>query len=465
MERTRLKAAYVLTPAFFLLCTLAFANVDRDAAAVFAVLFPASAAFLLLGVWNKHLTFTLFAMLFVVANGIGPAFFFLQRELYAYSGWGAVGDFEFYAANFFPVALAAFKVMTMIALVCLLTSAVAYRTTLPYVLGGAQLSGARTRIGRRASTPRTSLALLGFIVFIAVPLSLFMFSKGIGLVGVENATRLPFRLGGILYYVRYFLIPILIFHLYSKSSRPVYLVPAVLGYAAVAGICSVSRSLLMLSAIAVPVFAFLDRKYLRLVISALLILSMFSIVTAARDFAYSFQALDLNMLVRVSGVPTLTTVATIASRLGGAQENVLAYQYNFQNPLQGVMNFFLARPVLENYALELYGFELPEGMAFGVGFPVIPSLVMLAGRSFPLTVIAGAIVGALLVMCEKLVRMYLSLRVPYLALLGYPLAFLLASSLFAANFRALYFFVIVSAIGLIGFRLVNPAPRGLTQAK
>jgi hypothetical protein len=211
--------------------------------------------------------------------------------------------------------------------------------------------------------------------------------------------------------------------------------------------------------VSVPVYAFLDRKYARLLISIGVMLTLYAVVTAARAFVYSFESLNAYALLMGSQFPTLETVGAIASRLGGAQDNVLAYQYVFPNRGHGIINFFLGRPIIENYALELYGFNLPEGMAFGVGFTLFPALLMLTGGDWILIVFIGTIVGLVLVVFEKLVRGYLSLGVPQFTLSAYPLAFLLVFTLFGANFRPLFFFLTVSILAIAAYHLIESARR------
>lgn len=449
------KLTHLLIVAAYLLAILLFASSDPDAAVLFATLAPAAAVFLVVARKQRHLALGLFAIFFFITNGLSPAFFFLQRDIYAYSGWGAVGDFDFNVAAYLRIAVIPFEIMAAITVVCALTTKAALSIAPVPRPSHGPLRVPQVFRSMSTQSRSASLLLALFVVVVAIPLSLFMLSKGIGIVGVENRTRLPFRLSGILYYTRYFLVPLVLFYLYARSTRPMFLTPVVLTYAAVAGLTSVSRSLLILSAISLPAYAFLDRKYLRLTISVATILMLYAIVTAARVFVYTFEAPDFSALLTASQMPMLETIGGITSRLGGAQDTVLAFQHGFSNPIAGVVNFFMGRPLMENYALELYGFNLPEGMAFGIGLTLFPSLVMIVGQSQLVLLLVGAAIGFVLVLFEKLVRAYLTAGPTPFVLTAYPLAFLLVFSLFGANFKALYFFLVVAILAIVGYRVLG----------
>src|SRR5258708_6258898 len=75
---------------------LVYLTVTDWQASVLWVLTPLLAFLLLRESYRRGLVATTaFCALFLIAHGLGPSLFFLNRDVYAFQGWGAVGNFSF----------------------------------------------------------------------------------------------------------------------------------------------------------------------------------------------------------------------------------------------------------------------------------------------------------------------------------------------------------------------------------
>src|SRR6185295_1679206 len=177
----------VVSIAAWVILLVYFALNDTDALLLSLVLTPVIGTLLALAFRARHVVLSIFMTLALFSHAIAPPFFFMKRQFYTYGGsFGAVKDFRFGVFEFFAIY---WWVLIFLVVTCLAT--IAMGRWLPHAAAVHEPEG--LDLASRVS-PRTrrqaSYALMAFVLLFAIPLSLFMYSKRIGITGVEP-TVLP----------------------------------------------------------------------------------------------------------------------------------------------------------------------------------------------------------------------------------------------------------------------------------
>ncbi len=421
--------AFQSTIAIVWLALIAYCSFRDREATQLAICLPPLFAIPLYVAWRLgSVVLTLFTGFSFVSYGIAPSFFFINRRNYSYSGdFGAVRAFGFGFGEFLRMdaRVAGFLFM---------------------LLGFASIGIA---LNRRAIAPRATqqsdgparralydYAIVVFILAIAIPQSLLMYHLRVGITGIVPP-QLPFRLTGLLYYSRLLIYPLALFVAYSRCSRSPVTDAVILGYGFVAALASTSRSTLLVSTAGVVVDSLLNRRRLRFIIAAAIVLASFLITSRSRDLVYSehlpFGAY-VNQALHDRNGPAMgpgEVVGAIALRLWGPQDVVLASQYDIANRLVAVCSWFLDRPVIHLDA-ELYGVSF-EGTGFGVGIGLIPWMIILSRRSYAILLLLAAIIAVMIVFADRAVRSLLSARGKTISALADPLAFVFVFVLYSAS--------------------------------
>jgi hypothetical protein len=411
-----------------------FATQD-DQAAVLWMITPALAFIVLRASYKRGLiATTAFCTFFFIAHGLGPSFFFLEREMYAVSGWGAVGNFAFTLDELAPQYAYVFALMFIIVGVVILLQLLT--RVQPRVT-----QSASSLFPKIKNTRRWNLAALG-IVGAGTLLSAFMFEQRIGMTGIEPPA-LPFHLSGLLFYFRVAVIPAVLFVCYRYSGRSFAIASLILFYAATAGLASVSRSTLVLSAAPVLFFALADKQYVRLALSTGFIVIVYQIISFSRDLVYfgevstfALHVLNADLLRSISADALPVFVADVARRLYGTQDIVLAFQHDGGDRLPALINLLLARPVVDDVAREIYGLDL-YGTSFGLGMGLFAWLIIAAKGDWMAGMLFAAVIAFLLFLCEWLVRKW-ERSDRALSVLGLPLGVALAFMLYSAHMGLFY---------------------------
>jgi hypothetical protein len=310
--------------------------------------------------------------------------------------------------------------------------------------------------------------IVAIVVLVGI-LNDWMYSHGIAITGLEHSQQeLPFHLAGILYYATKFLVPMLLFVVYMRTSRSAVLATIILLFAIWAGVSQLSRTTYVLTSSPVLLFAFLDRRHARLVAASVFFLISFSWVQSARGvvyyvsdgIAYGDVSVSLPKVVWEAAVGTgIESVSgglyTLLSRPGGAQDVVLASQYDTAGMGGSVSEFqrlFLLRSKrsADEIQYALYGFVPPSGFSAGSGGFSARMLLISGGNWF---VLAGLSVwvAILLTVGELLAQRYIaatgSLEIGYLVGGAYSVL------LYACGLvHWLYGFILFAAIGLLVLR-------------
>ena len=265
-----------------------------------------------------------------------------------------------------------------------------------------------------------SISIL-FLLVISLPVKLWMFKMGIGLVGTPPP-QLPYRLSGILFYSFNYLVPIVLGGLYIKTKRNSLLLALIVSiYAVLVGIASVSKSVIFLPLAPIIAFAWLDRRWVILTTTSLLTGIGVQAVVIARSIVHIVDGNAMSAFTELGVLGTLQTafakvswspelllvIVDIGNRFEGFQSMFLASQFN-SDAVGGAWNIFFIVVTFGKWGgvdhdaihLEYLGYTIPEGL-YGVG-ATITSWMMLAANNNIIVLLSFATHAALtLVILER----------------------------------------------------------------
>lgn len=298
-----------------------------------------------------------FAIASLVSGWLTPLGFFLQRDNYEYSGFGAVKDFDFSAFRFIgyyvPVIIAYYLIL-LVAATPILRNPARYRI----VESGSDAFGRLASFMKPQGSRRNSgLMRLLFVTLVAVFASTnwWMYNNGIGLTGI-NPPQLPFHLSGILYYTSRFVFPVILTYLFTRFRPSIADLYLVIAYACFASLTSVSKTVLVLLFLPIFVIAFVEKRYVLSAIAGLILGVMYPVVELARNVVYLVQEgastrnlefslpdviLSSASQYRFNGL--LAGPLALVARVGGGQDVALAAQYSndFEGPLRAFLRLYV----------------------------------------------------------------------------------------------------------------------------
>ena len=369
---------------------------------------------------SNYLMLFLFVLISTATNAVTPAHFFFNKNDYATWGWNSVNRFEFVIGDYLYINNLLWFFLIIVVLASLLINktilmiptckSILYKVNSEtkseskISLSTSKLPVSIT-IGNNKANKNLTLygsALFIFIIILSI-LNSWMFGRGMSITGLTAAQELlPFKLNGILYYFTRFIVPVIIYYLYSHSSKSLKLTTLIVLYAAFAGLSQLSRTTFILILFTAIYFPLKEQKYYSLSVIGILSLFLLSVITQARNFVYlvvggvatkgyesGLISLMGNVLSKLEDFDLNAVFFSMLNRVGGAQDIVLGFQYDTDAMGGYWANFsriFLFNSELNESAHQaLYGFIPPYGFATGSG-----------GFSSQVLQIAG---GNLLVLC------------------------------------------------------------------
>lgn len=350
---------------------------------------------------SRNLVLQAFAVFGFIGHAIGAPYFWMTRATASYSGFGAVKNFEFSLPELFRIYGWVASLYILIILFTLHLDRI-------NIGGVKKIEPATSSKQVPPSHDKRSPWLLSLLIlFVAVPMNFYMIRNRIGITGIVSEER-AFRIVGLLYYSRLFFLPMVLTALYPRTSKGWEVSLLIAGYAVFAGFSSASRTVLLLSLMPLLLDIFLNKKRIRLIILGLFSAVAFVAVSVSRDYTYTTHSLSYSDMISttlslVSGsnnVTPMTLVGGIANRLYGAQDMILAYQFEPENPFASFVDYFVAGgradSVVPNLTYDFYGLIFDEGAGFGVGIGTLAYLLILGRASIALLVLGAMVTAALL---------------------------------------------------------------------
>ena len=355
-------------------------------------------------------------------------FFYLYRDNFA---WGRVKPFHFTAWEAFPMLAK----VSLFLFALLLSFKWLYSVTL---FGGASrkfknsnhlVVAAKDRLNKHPmldvkNNRNTWLFTLLIILLIAIltPLSLWSYSQGIGLTGVEPP-RLPYRLSGILFYLTKYITPALLGYFYLKTKRGWLLMLLILAYAWVLGLSSVSRAAILFVMFPVITLAWLDKRKLMFSVAFFTTIVGVSFAEGVRAYVHIVTAgksgadTSLSLFTLITNIVTNPDskiwsfdffpllVSQILSRIEGFGNLVMA-QYYDPNAVIGAWGFILrmigvggADFDTDKHMMQWQGNVLPEG--FYNGGALLSNAVIVGNAGLWWVVLSAMVTAVFLIILEK----------------------------------------------------------------
>lgn len=451
----------VLLPSLFFFSYLI--SVDQQSAFMFSGLFLVFGYLIYLSIKTKNNVLTATIALGAIAHVIGAPLFILNKEDYSYSGWNAIKDFDFSTSFFLQIYTYVFSAIILLILFTWVIERVFRRSRLKRGIPTTELA---TQIKTEYVKPQNiTLWTIVFValLILAIILAVVMYVYNIAILGIESE-RLPFKLVGILFYLRGYGLPILLFIIFRKTSQSKLLNLMYIVVALFVGALSASRGVTFIYLFPVLVGLLITKITVsRIILVVSLILLGYFTTSITRDVVYSTSNLsifDLPSLLLSSRssfqsdeglfLSLLSIIGTISNRLYGAQDSVLAYQHILVEPWNSFVNFMITGSLVPNLAEDLYGLVFLPGMGYGVGLGLIGLLVMIGKADFILLIFAVFFFSILMVIANRVLRrLFINPNTGKFYQLYYLILFITAFNFLQATLPYLY--TIICVTWILGF--------------
>lgn len=339
---------------------------------------------------TKNVVYIMFSIFLFISHGIGPTFFYLDR-MYAESvGFGAVGNFDFSYDRLFS----AYSYVVVFQLFLWLF-VYGFKKSYHYNFIPEFIILQSNKIHSNTSLTWSIYPLLLLSVLFTV-ISVWMYNLHIGMMGLHQ-TELPYHLTGILYYSRRFFFPILLLWVFYKTKSKSMATIVLLVYALLAGILSTSKSAALIVLIPIILYNYVtgNKKlsYIGIIASVLI----YAVVGTVRNVIYQYDAeIDLTDLMTGSydffnyrNGFFVFIINNITGRLYGLQSTVLTDQYTHLS-FHDLVSFYTSSKMSEiipDIPKTLFGIDLPEDKAYGVGFGISGTMQLLSCHNYLYTIL------------------------------------------------------------------------------
>lgn len=428
---------------------------------------------------KQYFILPLFFSLSFAANAVSPAFFFMDRDTYSYSGFSAVKGFNFDIYEFLIIYGNLFVLLALILLLTIYFYSLLIKRN--HRLRSLKINSDYANdskcsialfeqtVGLSVNRRFYNLTIVFFVICILTPLNILMYVNGLGISTVEPE-ELPFKIIGILFYFRGYIAPAILGYLYFKSSRKSSITTLIILYAVLVGVLSLSKSSVILTCLPVIAFAYIDKKLVRLAITILCVMFLYSFIAWSRQFVFitevgsiemiSFIFHNLSFDVFADSGSLISTIGQLSARLYGAQCMVLVYQHNLSDQMMEIASFFhgSSESMSDIVFYDLFGLEPAPGVVIGVGIGYLAAMLLLANKSILILSFLALITAAYLATAECIVSKYIRSENSIIRAIGYALGFFMVFYLYDTYLEKFYFLVAVSIGGLWLIKLSGIEP-------
>lgn len=362
-------------------------NEDIQATSLYIILYISFAFFLFFAIKSKNNLLIFSILLAAISNVIGAPIIILNKDSYQYSGWNAVKSFDFSYIYFAKIYIIEYlNILLLVIFTILFTKKLNNSSFIKRIIPDAKIS---IELNQSTKSTRIWDISMFFIFILIILIVFFMYFNQIAIMGVEG-DKLPFKLVGILFYTRGYILPITSFVIFNKSSKNIFILSGVIIISFIIGLLSASRGLAFFYMFPVLIHIITNMKTsFKYIIAFFLILFAYMITSISRSILFNdsqLNFLDLIKLVFSSESEfksetsffrgLINIIGTISNRLYGVQDLILTYQHKLVDPFQSFISFITASPVIEFPATDLYDLEWLPGQAFGVGLGLMGILML-----------------------------------------------------------------------------------------
>ena len=346
----------------------------------------------------KSTTLNYFFLIIFLSHILGSALFFGSKDIFTYSGFSAIKNFNFNIVDYFKIYSYLFLFWYCIAFLFLLIKRIKFYkiNKIKFTLNLITLNL------KNSNNKKFNLIFFPLLIILFFVIN-WMFQNSFGITGVDTGIQpLPFHIGGLIFYIIRFIVPLFIFFLfYTHSDVKLIHFSALFIFTIMYGIASASRLGFILYDIIILFFLFKEKRFFLLFLSIIITVIMLFFIEISRNFIYGTnqvnESANLNILEHFINIfkfflnakaDYFSLINGMFFRLGGTQDVVLASQYD-TNLFGGSFKEFLRytiNPNIINVDLvqrELYDWSPPDGSGFSTGDGTLSAeILMIANNSY-----------------------------------------------------------------------------------
>lgn len=363
-------------------------------------------------------------IIFFFGHIIGSFFFFQSQDIFTYSGFSAIKDFDFSISNYLKICFYPYLFWFFLSFLSLL-----YKLNFMRKKTGRKLSlFLPVEVGMKMKVKRSITAdvIFFFTLILFIIINNWMFQNSFGITGISLETPiLPYKLGGFIFYTVRYIVPLFLFFLLSRTKRSLFHYIALFIYAALYSLASVSRLAYLIIICLIFFYLIKDKRIFLAIVLLIITFFWLPFIELARNLVYNTQT-GLNESSSDNLYVFLKKVILIGEsidgwsvfkgmffRIGGTQDLVLAYQYD-NSITGGWVNEFIRYFLNPNYIdidtvqYELYAFRPPAGFSPGDG-TLIAEILMISNKSI-LIIFFLSFLFAVLFTFHELIRLSVHLE-------------------------------------------------------
>ena len=376
---------------------------------------------------KKTVSFIYCVYMFICA-GIDPAFFFKLWDSNGIGVFSGIGNFKFGIQDFFVSYGYAVFLMIIILLTIILCEKYSALWSKKNIISKGFTINLPFYFHASEKCRKLIFCFVMPILFVTVTiLNYLMLKYRIGISGIPSRS-LPFRMVGIMYYSRLYIVPVILIALYylSKFDKRVYIITILLAME-----CSLASGSRLIGLLYLMPLLFVDlgRKNKCWVFTVLIAYICFLFANNSRTYIYTSIVNKEEYTTLTTILPAITVsfsqsirvipnhIKGIGDRLFGCQCYILASQFSLETGvIDNVKNFFenwngaYSFGLVNDKLLQLFDINsLPEGLGAAVGLGLIASLLVVAEYKLIWIVLCGMVIGILLGAISFLNEIFISL--------------------------------------------------------
>lgn len=391
------KRSFFIILCLFISFGIIIGIIDSYVLPIYLTLLPFHGFILMKSIKTRNLPFIIFCIFTFISFGIGSACFFLDRANANSVGFSAIGSFDFSYERLYSAYSYMAVFMITLLIFAFMFKKRKHTNFLPSFIKE-QYSVISRLSGSWSLVPITVLVLLFTMV------SIWMYNNHIGMIGLHQ-TALPYHLTGVLFYSRRYVFPLVLIWLFIKTKSKDAATLILVLYSLLNGILATSKSAALIILIPIIYLNYMRNKKIMFYMCSVSAIIIYSIIGDIRQIIYLSDA-DVSISELASELSNLSfnrngfllsLLNNITGRFYGLQSSVLGDQY-YSLQFNDLVRYYSGTKMLDimpEYVEILFGMELPEDKAYGVGLGISGTMQLLSCHKYMYSVIQGAIISVL----------------------------------------------------------------------
>ena len=369
--------------------------IDPYVLPIYLTLLPFHGLMLMKSIKTRNLPLIIFCIFTFISFGVGSVCFFLNRANSNSVGFGAIGSFDFsYERLYSAYSYMAVFMMTLLIVAFMFKNKKHTNFLLSFIKEQYSV------ISRQSGS--WSLAPLIILVLLFTMISVWMYNNHMGMIGLHQ-TALPYHLTGVLFYSRRYAFPLILIWIFIKTKSKDAATVILVLYSLLNGVLATSKSAALIILIPIIYLNYMRNKKLLFYICFTAAIIIYSIIGDIRQIIYLSDA-DVSISELASALGNLSfdrngfllsLLNNITGRFYGLQSSVLGDQY-YNLHFKDLVSYYSGTKMLDimpDYVETLFGMELPEDKAYGVGLGISGTMQLLSCHNYIYTMIQGVIIS------------------------------------------------------------------------